>query len=95
MNIARQVNLIQGAIADYNEEIITLGLLLQKCNGLICVIDDPVLDDQNYDALAALEEIYAITVSEPFDFDLHGKAIVDEALGQVSGVLESYLNGHR
>jgi len=90
MDKAHQINLIVGAAQDYQNGLMTLGVLIQKIEGILEILNDRGLKDELFDALLVLEEVYARTRIGEFDFEKDGKAFVERAVSEIIVKAESY-----
>jgi hypothetical protein len=90
MDKAHQLELLSGAARDYQDGLMSLGILIQKIEGVLEVLNDRTLKDQLFSALLALEEVYARTRIGDFDYNKYGKAVVDRAVDEIISKTESY-----
>jgi hypothetical protein len=79
-----------GAAKDYQNGMMSLGMLISKVEGLLSVIEDDALSDKLSNALFALEEIHAYTTLGDYDFETRGRAVVDRAVNEIVARTESY-----
>jgi hypothetical protein len=85
-----QIGLMRGAIKDYQDGLMPLDTLIAKIEGLLSVIDDKALWDDVFNDFLDLEQINASSYSPDYDFEKHGRQIVQQALGEILAKTESY-----
>ncbi len=79
MDKSRQIEMLIGAVVDYRDKLLSLGVLIQKIEALLGIISDRPLRDLLFDDLLALEEVHARVCNGDFDFDKFGRTVVDAA----------------
>jgi hypothetical protein len=88
---ARQIQLMLGAVTDYQDGLVSLQTLIWKLNGLLDVIDDQELSDEVDENMCLLEEINAYTCADKdYDFVSEGKPLVDRAVAEIVAKAEPY-----
>jgi hypothetical protein len=85
-----QLDLMTGALTDYQTGLMPLGVLIQKIEAILGVLEDDAFEANVFDSLLALEEVYARTQIGAFDFDKLGKAVVDEAVHNIAYQIALY-----
>jgi hypothetical protein len=90
MDKRHQLSLMRGALEDYRDNLMSLGTLIQKIEGILEIIQDQSFKDGVFDSLLALEEVYARTRIGEFDFENDGKPVVDRAVEQILSKTECY-----
>lgn len=86
-----QVCLLLGAIKDYQSGLMPLGMLVNKVEGILDVLQKESMRDKCFDALLALEEVYARMRTGSFDFEKDGRPVVDRAVQDMLIKAESFL----
>lgn len=81
---------MSGAARDYQDGLISLGVLIQKIEGILEMLGDRTLKDEIFGEFLALEEVYARTRAGDFDFERDGKHVVDRAAKDLISKLEYY-----
>lgn len=78
------------ALKEYQDSLISLEALISNIEHSLEIIQDQDLKDSIFDALLALEEIYAHTRIGDFDFEKHGRHVVDRAVREILMKVERY-----
>lgn len=86
-----QMGLLSGAVRDYQDGLIPLGMLVGKVEGILNIIQDEMMKDRLFNAMLALEEVYARLQYKGFDFEKDGRPIVDRALKETLTQAEAFL----
>ena len=76
------------ALKGYQEGAISLGELVSRVELSRGQSSDQMLTDYVFDALVALEEIYARTQIGDFDFEKHGRNVVDRTVCELLTKIE-------
>ena len=90
MDKTQQASLMQGALRDYQDGLMSLGTLVQKIEGIVEIIQDQHFKDSIFDSIIALEEVYARTRIGDFDFDKDGRLVVDRAVQHILSTVVTY-----
>lgn len=91
MDKNHQMGLLLGAVRDYQDGLVPLGMLVDKVEGILEILQDRAIKDNFFDALLALEEVYARMRTGNFDFEKDGRPVVDRALKEMLTRAEAFL----
>ncbi len=91
MDKKHQMGLLLDAVRDYQDGLMPLGMLVDKVEGILGILQDRAIKDEFFDALLALEEIYARVQTGYFDFQTDGRPVIDRALKEMLTKGEAFL----
>ena len=91
MDAKYQMGLLLGAIRDYQDGVMPLGMLVDKVEGILNVIQDKMIKDSFFNTLLALEEVYARLQDKSFEFEKDGMPVVDRALKEMLTKAKTFL----
>ena len=91
MDKKHQMGLLLGAVRDYQDGLMSLGMLINKVEGILELFQDMVVKDDFFDTLLALEEVYARVRTGDLDFERDGKPVVDRAIREMLIKVETSL----
>ena len=91
MDKKHQMGLLLGSVRDYQDGMMPLGMLVDKVEGILDILQDRAIRDELFDGLLALEEVYARVQTEDFDFEKDGRPVVDRALKELLTKGEAFL----
>jgi len=80
MDTTRQIELMIGAVEDYQHNLMSLQTLIWKIEGIPAVVEDDTLSDELSDAVFALEDVNAHLDMPNYDFESKGRPLVDRAI---------------
>lgn len=80
MRKTHQMSLLLEAARDYQDGSMPLSMLIDKLEGTLKIFEDRAIKDQFFDALLALEEVYARMQDKSFDFKRNGRSVVDRTV---------------
>jgi len=91
MDRKHQMGLLLGTVRDYQNGLMPLGMLVDKVEGILDIVQDRAIKDNFFDVLLVLEEVYARIQNENFDFEKDGRPVVDRALKEMLTKTEAFL----
>ena len=91
MDKKHQMGLLLDAARDYQDGSMPLDILINKIEGVLNVIQDKAIKDQFFDALLAIEKVYARMQDKAFDFERDGRSVVDRTIDEMLPKVEAFL----
>ena len=92
MDKRHQMGLLLGSVRDYQDGLMPLGMLVDKIEGILDILQDRPVRDRFFHALLALEEVHARTQTGGFDFEKDGRPVVDRALKEMLTKAEAFMD---
>lgn len=86
---AKPIELIRSSIAEYQCGVINLGVLIERIETVLDVIESQSLRKRLFDHFLALEEVFARTRVGDFDFEKYGRTVVENAIREIWNKTES------
>jgi hypothetical protein len=95
MNLDKKISLataILEAAHAYKDGLVPLGGIVNRIEGLLSELDEPLLSDKLFSARIALEEVYAQIRNAGFNFEQFGQPVVLRSLIEISEIMQKYLS---
>jgi len=92
MDTVRQIELMIGAVEDYQNKLMPLQNLIWRIEGILAVLEEDSLSDGLSDAVFALEDVNAHLDMPNYDFESKGRPLVDGAISDILAKVAAHLS---